>query len=94
VPVLTQLHGLLALAETNEVGGHHSALVDQLVEAVLPVRAGLAKVYFACLKWHHFAVHGDALSVGFHVHLLDVRRKAQECLRVRQQSARAVPQER
>ena len=40
-----EVHTLLALQDTNELTGNDATLVDELVERVLPIGAGLAKVH-------------------------------------------------
>ena len=42
-----EVHALLALHNANELTGHHPALVNELVEAVLPIGARLPKVDLA-----------------------------------------------
>ena len=83
----------LALAEADEVARHHTALVDQLIEAVLPVRARLAEVHLARGEGQWRAVHRHALAVRLHVHLLDVRCEANKWLGVRQQGTAGVLEE-
>jgi len=61
-----QVHTLLALYNADEFTRHHSALVYELVEAVLPVGTRLAKVNLACLKGQLGAVQGHALSITLH----------------------------
>ena len=48
------------------------ALVDELIEAVLAVRAGLAPVERARVVVDHFAVKRHVLAVGLHSELLEV----------------------
>lgn len=67
-----EVHGLLAADEADEVARHDAALVDELVEGVLAVGAGLPEVDFAALEGQAVAVDVDALAVALHVHLLDV----------------------
>ena len=43
------MHGLLAARDADEVAGDDAALMDQLVERVLAVGAGLAEVDLAGL---------------------------------------------
>ena len=61
-----EVHALLALHQADELAGHHAALVDELVEAVLPVGARLAKVDLARLERQARAVGGHALAVALH----------------------------
>ncbi len=58
------------------------ALVDELIEAVLAVGAGLAPVHRTGLVVDSIAVKGDVLVVGLHGQLLQVRREALEVLAV------------
>ena len=83
----------LALAEADEVARDHATLVDQLVETVLAVGARLAEVHLARGERERRAVHGHALSVRLHVHLLDVRGEAKQRLRVGQKRAARVLEE-
>ncbi len=58
-------------AEGDEVGGDQlGSLVDQLVEGVLAVGAGLAPEDLAGLELHAATVEADRLPVGFHRQLL------------------------
>jgi hypothetical protein len=61
--------------------------VDQLVEGVLAVGAGLAPDHRAGGAGDGRAVEGDALAVRFHVELLEVGRQAGEALVVGQDGA-------
>ena len=75
--------------EADEVGGHDvRALVEQLVEGVLPVRARLAPHDRAGVAVDRRAVELDALAVRLHVELLQVGREARQLLRVRQDRLR------
>ena len=60
------------------------ALVEQLVERVLAIRAGLAPHHGARGGCHRPAVEPDRLAVALHVKLLEVRGKAAQVVRVRQ----------
>mmetsp|Transcript_91530 Transcript_91530/g.222282 ORF Transcript_91530/g.222282 Transcript_91530/m.222282 type:complete len:392 (-) Transcript_91530:190-1365(-) len=68
--------------------------MDELVEGVLTVGAGLAKVNLAGVVRQRLPVDGHALAVGLHRHLLDVRRQLGERLRVRQNRPRGAVEER
>ena len=59
-------------------------LVDQLVERVLPVGAGLAPVDRAGVIRHDLAVERDTLAVALHRQLLEVGREALQVVLVRQ----------
>mmetsp|Transcript_52146 Transcript_52146/g.114011 ORF Transcript_52146/g.114011 Transcript_52146/m.114011 type:complete len:228 (-) Transcript_52146:13-696(-) len=85
-----QVHRVLRDREADELGGDGAALVHQLVEGVLAVRAGLAEVDGAGADGHLGAVHGHALAVALHVELLDVRHEAHKRLAVRQDRAALV----
>ena len=77
--------GFRRAAEADEVAGdQRRPLVDQLVEAVLPVRAGLAPVDRAGLVVDSGPVERDALAVRLHRQLLQVGREALQVLVVRQ----------
>jgi hypothetical protein len=68
--VLTlEVDGLLALDDADEVAGDDAALVDELVEAVLPVGAGLPKVDLPHVVRQRDPVNGHALAVALHAHL-------------------------
>mmetsp|Transcript_41491 Transcript_41491/g.98322 ORF Transcript_41491/g.98322 Transcript_41491/m.98322 type:complete len:541 (-) Transcript_41491:159-1781(-) len=68
-----QVHALLALHDADELARDDAALVDELVERVLAVGPGLAKVDLSAVVGERRAVNRDALPVGLHRHLLDVR---------------------
>ena len=77
--------GLRRVGHGDEVGRDQpGALVDQLVEGVLAVGPRLAPEHLAGLRGHRRAVVADALAVGLHGELLQVRREAVQVLRVRQ----------
>mmetsp|Transcript_41490 Transcript_41490/g.98314 ORF Transcript_41490/g.98314 Transcript_41490/m.98314 type:complete len:576 (-) Transcript_41490:352-2079(-) len=84
---------LLRPHDPDEVAGHDAALVDELVERVLPVGAGLPKVDLAGLRQQRGAVDRHALAVALHRQLLHVRRELPERLLVRQDGPHRVPQE-
>ena len=44
---LTEVDGLLAFNETDEISRDHPALMNKLVEAVLAIRTRFTEVYFA-----------------------------------------------
>ena len=80
---------IVRLAETDEVAWYQMrSLMDQLVEAVLPVRAGLAPLDRACRMRDALAVAVYGLAVGFHVHLLQICRETAQVLVVRQHRVR------
>mmetsp|Transcript_94844 Transcript_94844/g.306691 ORF Transcript_94844/g.306691 Transcript_94844/m.306691 type:complete len:388 (-) Transcript_94844:386-1549(-) len=85
-----QLNGVLRGREADELGRDRAALVHELVEGVLPVRARLPEVDGTGANRHLLACHRDALAVGFHVQLLDVRHEARESLAIRQHGATLV----
>ena len=73
----------------DEVGRDHpGALVDQLVEGVLAVGARLAPEHLAGVGGDRRAVVADALAVGLHGQLLEIRGEAVQILRVRQHGVR------
>ena len=73
------------LAERDEVARDEPcALMDELVERVLAVGAGLAPVDRAGVRADVGAVERDRLAVRLHGELLQVRREALEVLLVRQ----------
>ena len=73
------------IGEGDEVGrNHHSALVQQLIEGMLAVGAGLAPEDLTGVGGHGAAVPADMLAVGLHGELLQVGREAVQVLAVRQ----------
>ena len=71
--------------EGNEIGrNHHGALVQQLVEGMLAVGAGLAPEDLTGVGGHGAAVPADMLAVGLHGELLQVGRETVQVLAVRQ----------
>src|SRR5207247_10221162 len=64
------------------------SLVDQLIEGVLTVGAGLAPDDGTSRKVHGQAVAPDALAVALHVALLKVGRKTMQILVVRKDGVR------
>ena len=80
--------------EGDEVGGDHAgALVDQLVEGVLAVGAGLTPEDLAGLVGDGAAVAAHGLAVGLHGQLLQVRGEAVQVLGVGQDGVRVGAQE-
>jgi hypothetical protein len=55
--------------------------VEELVEGVLAVRAGLSEHDFARFKGQRAAFKVHALAVGLHLQLLQVRREPKQGLR-------------
>ena len=85
-----EVQGEVASARANEVARDDAALVNELVKTVLAVRTRFTKVYFSCVKWERNPIHRDPLAIAFHVDLLNVRWKAQQRLRIRQQGTGTV----
>src|SRR3569623_540128 len=82
------------LREADEVTGNKPrALVDELIERVLPIGAGLAPVDRAGFAVDVRAIEGDVLAVGLHGELLEVRGVALEVLLVRQHRDRLCVEE-
>ena len=81
-----EVHTLLALQDTNELTGNNATLVDELVERVLPVSAGLAKVHLAGLERQAAAIDGHSLAVALHGYLA-IANLAQVCMYVSQTGA-------
>src|SRR5207253_6515658 len=69
------------------------ALVDELVEGVLAVRARLTPDDRARLIVDRAPLEVDALAVGLHVELLQIRGEAGEIVAVRQDRQRLGPEE-
>ena len=85
VGVAVAVQRVRRLGERDEVGRDQpGALVDQLVERVLPVGAGLAPEDLAGVGGDRGAVPAHALAVGLHRQLLEVRREAVQQLGVGQ----------
>ena len=77
--------GVLGVHEGDEIGRDHGrALVDELVEGVLAVGAGLAPEDLARIAGNRRAVPADLLAVGLHGELLEVGREAVQILVVGQ----------
>ena len=90
--VVVVAHRVVRLAEADEVARDEvRALVDELVEAVLAVRAGLAPLDRARRVRDGLAVLRHALAVRLHVHLLQVRGQAAEVLVIRQHAVALGP---
>ena len=68
-------------------------MMNELVEGVLTIRTGLTEINLTGFVIERGAVDGDALTVGFHRDLLNVRRELGERLRVRQNGASRTIQE-
>ena len=72
------------VGEGDKVGrNHHSALVQQLIEGMLAVGAGLTPEDLTGIGGHSAAVPADVLAVGLHGELLQVGREAVQILAVR-----------
>ena len=81
--VVMAAEGVKGFVEADEVAGDEAgALVDELVEAVLSVGAGLAPVDGAGLRGDVIAGEGDVLAVGLHGELLEIGGEALEVLLV------------
>ena len=77
--------GVGSVGESDKVGrDHHGALVQQLVESVLTVGAGLAPEDLTGVGGHGAAVPADVFAVGLHGELLQVGRETVQILAVRQ----------
>ena len=71
------------VAEADEVAGDQlRALVEQLVERVLPVGARLAPDDRAGLHGHRVALQVDVLAVALHLQLLQIGGEAREVRRI------------
>ena len=76
--------GVGSVGEGDEVGrDHHGALVQQLVEGMLAVGAGLAPEDLTGVGGHGAAVPAGMLAVGLHSELLQVGRETVQVLAVR-----------
>ena len=88
------LDGVGAVGKGNEVGRHGlGALVNELVEGMLAVGARLAPEDLAGAAGHGAAIPADALAVGLHGQLLQVRGEAMQVLVVRQHGVGLVLEE-
>ena len=77
--------GVGGVGESDEVGrDHHGTLVQQLVEGMLAIGAGLAPEDLTGVGGHSAAVPADVLAVGLHGELLQVGRETVQVLAVRQ----------
>ena len=85
--ILVAAEWVEGFCERDEVAGDHArALVDELVETVLAVRAGLAPIDRARVGVHAGAVELHGFAVAFHRELLEVGGEALEVLVVGQDS--------
>mmetsp|Transcript_12616 Transcript_12616/g.31058 ORF Transcript_12616/g.31058 Transcript_12616/m.31058 type:complete len:200 (-) Transcript_12616:154-753(-) len=78
---------LLALHTADEIGGHHTALMHQLVERVLPIGSRFTKVNWAGRKRKFRSIESYAFPITLHVHLLNVRCQFEQSLLVGQQGS-------
>lgn len=67
--VYPEVDRLLTLDDSNEITGDDSALMDELIERMLPVCSWLSKIYFPCLKRKPLSIHTHTLAITFHRHL-------------------------
>ena len=87
------IHARLVPAEAHKLQRHNiCALVQELIEGVLPVGAGFTEDNGAGRIVDRLAEAVDMLTVGFHVELLQMRREAAECLGIRQHRSGRVAQ--
>lgn len=68
------VHGSLRLGEANELGGDHTSLVHQLVEAMLTICARFSQDDGSCLdaRIKTQARFRASLAIALHVELLNV----------------------
>ena len=84
----------LVVLEAQELDGNNvCALMQELIEGVLAVGAGLAEDHGAGHIVNGLAEAVDALAVGFHIQLLQVGREADQGLGIRQDRCDAIAQE-
>ena len=87
------IHARLVPAEAHKLQRHNiCALVQELIEGVLPVGAGFTEDNGAGRIVDRLAEAVDMLAVGFHVELLQMRREAAERLGIRQHRSGRVAQ--
>ena len=60
---------LLTLEDANELTGDDAALVNKLVEGVLPIGTRLSKVYLTRLERQPRPVNGNSFAIALHRHL-------------------------
>src|SRR5262245_472974 len=83
--VVVAAQGIKGLAEGNEVAGDETgALVNQLVEGMLPVRSRLAPVDLTRVVVDSSSLERDVLAVALHRQLLEIGRKTLQILFIRQ----------
>ena len=76
--------GIVGLRAADEVAGNKvGTLMDELIERVLAVRAGLAPLDGTGSVSYSLAVLVDALAVRLHIHLLEISGEARKILIVR-----------
>lgn len=73
----------LRFGKSNEFDRNGSALMEQLEETVLSVRAWLPKVYNCCFILQNLPLLVDSFPVAFHIELLDVGGEFGQSLAVR-----------
>src|SRR5690606_42166308 len=82
-------HGIMGNGRCDKIAGNQlGTLVDQLVESMLPVGAGLSPDNGSGGVIHFFALSAGILAVTFHISLLEISCKAVQVLIVRQYSLR------
>lgn len=78
------INWFLALTESDELTRNHSALVKQLVEAVLTIGSRLSEVDDSTVIVQGVSIQIDSLSVAFHIQLLNMWHELAQSLGVRQ----------
>ena len=78
---MVESHWIECLGRSEEIAGDElGALVDELIEGVLPIGAGLSPDNWAGAPGDRFAITINALAVAFHIPLLKVGGKAVQVL--------------
>jgi hypothetical protein len=85
---------VLTLNETNKIARDRLPHVKQLKKRVLSIGTWFTKINLSDWVVNFDAVLGHALSIRFHVELLNVSRKFQQGLCVREGRSRIVTHER
>ena len=78
---MVESHWIECLGRSEEIAGDElGALVDELIEGVLPIGAGFSPDNWAGAPGDRFAITINALAVAFHIPLLKVGGKAVKVL--------------
>ena len=60
---------MLALNDANEITRNHSALVDKLIEGVLPIGPRIPEINLSGIVGEAVAINANTLAIALHGHL-------------------------